>query len=388
MTTALLIECTLKAAALLMIAWIGSLALRKASAAARHMAWVAALVAVLVLPAVIALAPAWQALPQTRIIVDAAAGASLPAQGSMFSLLNLWMLGAGLTFAVFAMAHVRTAALVLRSRKEVEMRTTRESVSPFVWGFFNPVVIWPEQANEWPDALRRSVLMHEREHARRFDFLWLIVAQFACSVYWFLPLAWFAARQAREESERACDDAVLREGTSSTEYAEQLLHVARTTMASGAVPAMTGGSSMERRMRALLDRTANRGSLSRRILITATLAAVAILVPLAALQTARAADDDTVHKIGGDILSPRLVHKVEPQYTEEARDAKIAGTVKLSVIIERDGVANDIKVIESLDPGLDANAILAVKQWDFEPATKDGKPVRVSATIEVNFKLL
>jgi bla regulator protein blaR1 len=383
MTTALLIECTLKAAALLAVAWISTLALRKASAAARHMTWVTALLAVIALPAVIALVPAWEALPETRIIVDAAGvGAAVP-PGSVFSLVNLWMLGAGLTLAAFLIAHVRTAALVLRSRKEADMRTTHESASPFVWGFVNPVVVWPEQANEWPDELRQSVLMHEREHARRFDFAWLIVAQLACAVYWFLPLAWFAARKAREESERACDDAVLRGGASATDYAEQLLHVARTTMASGAVPAMTGGSPMERRMRALLDRTANRSGVSRRTLTAVALACIAITLPLAALQ-----QDDTVHKIGGDVVSPRLIHKVEPQYTEEARDAKIAGTVKLTVIIERDGHANDIKVIESLDPGLDANAILAVKQWEFEPAAKEGKPVRVSATIEVNFKLL
>lgn len=140
---------------------------------------------------------------------------------------------------------------------------------------------------------------------------------------------------------------------------------------------------MERRMRALLDRTANRGPLSRRTLAAAVLAAIAVTLPLAALQ-----QDDTVHKIGGDVVAPHLIYKVEPQYTEEARDAKIAGSVKLSVIIERSGVANDVKVVESLDPGLDANAILAVKQWQFEPGKKDGKPVRVSAMIEVNFRLL
>ena len=119
----------------------------------------------------------------------------------------LWLAGAALTLAAFAAAHLRTAALVWRTQEDDGVRTTRESVSPFVWGFFNPVVVWPEQANEWPDALRRSVMSHEREHARRFDFLWLVVAQLACAVYWFLPLAWFAARKAREESERACDDA-------------------------------------------------------------------------------------------------------------------------------------------------------------------------------------
>ncbi|HZO57121.1 MAG TPA: energy transducer TonB, partial [Bryobacteraceae bacterium] len=115
----------------------------------------------------------------------------------------------------------------------------------------------------------------------------------------------------------------------------------------------------------------------------AAVAAIAVTLPLAALQ-----QDDTVHKIGKDVSPPHLIYKVEPAYTEEARDAKITGVVKLSVVIERDGVANEIKVIESLDPGLDANAILAVKQWQFEPGKIDGKPVRVSAEILVNFRLL
>jgi TonB family protein len=387
MTTALLLELTCKASVLFAAAWIACLTLRRASAAARHMVWVAALLAAIALPVVVALAPTWQALPQTRILVDAAAGATRATQPAPLSLAGIWLAGAALTFAAFAVSHLRTAALVWRSREASGFRTAPEAVSPFVWGVRNPVVVWPEKANAWSDALRNSVLLHEREHARRFDFLWLIVAQLACALYWFLPLAWFAARKAREESERACDDAVLRNGTHATDYAEQLLHVARTTMASAAAPAMTGASPMERRMRALLDRTTNWQGLSRRLLCLTALAAVAVLVPLAALQPARAAED-TVYKIGGDVLPPRLIHKVEPQYTEEARDAKVAGTVKLTMIIETNGVASGIKVLESLDEGLDANAILAVTAWQFEPATKDGKPVRVSATVEVNFKLL
>ncbi len=310
MTTALLIECTLKAAALLAAACLAAWALRKSSAAARHMVWMAALLAVIALPALTTLAPAWQALPQTRIIVDAAS-ASRAAQPASVSLAALWMAGAALTLAAFAAAHLRTAALVWRSREADGVRTTQEAVSPFVWGFVNPVVVWPEEANTWPDDLRRSVLLHEREHARRLDFLWLITAQLACALYWFLPLAWFAARKAREESERACDDAVLRNGTHATDYAEQLLHVARSTTACAAVPAMTGGSPMERRMRALLDRSANRNGLSRRMLAAVALVCIAVTLPLAALQ-----QDDTVHKIGNGIVPPHLIHKVEPQYTK------------------------------------------------------------------------
>jgi TonB family protein len=94
------------------------------------------------------------------------------------------------------------------------------------------------------------------------------------------------------------------------------------------------------------------------------------------------------YKVGGSILAPKVLFKVDPQYTEEARAAKYQGTVLLSVVIGADGLAHDAQVIQALGLGLDQNAIDAVSQWKFQPGTKDGQPVPVMATIEVNFKLL
>jgi TonB family protein len=79
---------------------------------------------------------------------------------------------------------------------------------------------------------------------------------------------------------------------------------------------------------------------------------------------------------------------VEPQYTEDAKIARIQGSVRLSLVINEQGRADDIKVVVSLDPGLDQQAVEAVRQWQFAPGTKDGAPVSVTATIEVNFRLL
>jgi TonB family protein len=53
-----------------------------------------------------------------------------------------------------------------------------------------------------------------------------------------------------------------------------------------------------------------------------------------------------------------------------------------------EGRADNIKVLESLGLGLDDKAIEAIRQWKFKPGMKDGKPVRVAATIEINFRLL
>jgi len=80
--------------------------------------------------------------------------------------------------------------------------------------------------------------------------------------------------------------------------------------------------------------------------------------------------------------------KVEPEYSEEARRAKWQGTVVLSVIVDELGRPRNIRVFHSLGLGLDQKAVDAVSQWRFKPGRKDGKPVPVIATIEVNFRLL
>jgi TonB family protein len=88
------------------------------------------------------------------------------------------------------------------------------------------------------------------------------------------------------------------------------------------------------------------------------------------------------------ITPPKLIHKVEPEYTKAASKAHIQGTVVLTLVIAADGKPRDIRVRTSLDPGLDQKAIEAVQQWQFAPGRKDGEPVAVTSTVEVSFRLL
>jgi periplasmic protein TonB len=94
------------------------------------------------------------------------------------------------------------------------------------------------------------------------------------------------------------------------------------------------------------------------------------------------------YRIGGGVSPPTLLFKVEPEYSEEARKAKFQGTVVLFVVVDENGKPRDLKVIRPLGLGLDQKAIEAVEKWKFAPGKKDGKPVAVQATIEVNFRLL
>ena len=82
-----------------------------------------------------------------------------------------------------------------------------------------------------------------------------------------------------------------------------------------------------------------------------------------------------------------MIYKVDPEYTEEARQAKISGAVMLSLTVGADGLAHDISMVKSLDPGLDRNAVEVLQQWRFAPGTLKGEPVAVRATIEINFRL-
>jgi len=93
-------------------------------------------------------------------------------------------------------------------------------------------------------------------------------------------------------------------------------------------------------------------------------------------------------RVGNGVSAPVLLSKQEPQYSEEARAGKYQGTVMLRIVIGPDGRATDLKLLRSLGFGLDEKAADAVMQWRFAPGKKDGAPVSVEATVEVNFKLL
>ncbi len=94
------------------------------------------------------------------------------------------------------------------------------------------------------------------------------------------------------------------------------------------------------------------------------------------------------YRIGGGVSPPSVISKVEPEYSEQARKAKWQGTVILQLVVDEHGMPRDMRVTRSLGLGLDEKAIEAVGKWRFKPGMKDGKPVPVIATIEVNFRLL
>jgi TonB family protein len=92
-------------------------------------------------------------------------------------------------------------------------------------------------------------------------------------------------------------------------------------------------------------------------------------------------------RVGGGVSAPKVIYKIDPEFSEEARKNKWQGIVVLRVVVGIDGKIHEISVQRSLGMGLDEKAVEAARQWRFEPGQKDGKPVPVEVNMEVNFHL-
>ena len=96
---------------------------------------------------------------------------------------------------------------------------------------------------------------------------------------------------------------------------------------------------------------------------------------------------DNVYKPGRGVTSPHALYDPDPEYSDEARRAKYQGNVILSLVVDATGHVHDIRVARSVGMGLDEKAIEAVQKWRFAPGMKDGHPVAVQVSVEVNFRL-
>lgn len=262
-------------------------------------------------PAVALGFPAAQASPAAPASSASSTGASpvvkRPGSGVADLLLALWMAGVIVTLAPLALAFVRIARLAhhasplassrwstLSGRaarahgldpQRLVLRRAGESVTPLTWGVVRPVLILPDSCEAWSDERAFEVLVHEAGHVRRHDCATQLLASAACVVYWFNPLVWLASRRMLTERERACDDFVLLAGARASDYANDLLDVARSLGApwatSHVTTAMARRSQIAGRLLAVLDPELDRTAAGRRALLGAAALAVTILVPLA-----------------------------------------------------------------------------------------------------------
>lgn len=290
----------LKTSVLILAAALLSLALRRQSAALRHLVWTSALALSVLMPVAVLLLPSHTVV---TLPADAAPTVTLPVSiGSIASI--VWMLG-GLFFLArellssyglvrwlrhaHALQSPRWAATLAKFDCRVRVLESRHIASPCTWGVLTPVLLLPTAGDAWSESARHSALLHELAHVQRRDTISALISRLACVLHWYNPLAWLAAACARNLQERACDDAVLRAGTTPSDYAQFLLDVA-ARMSGMDRPGNAIGmahSSLRSRIVAILDPQATRtrpGS-ARVLASCGTLLAITLLLGMASVAT-------------------------------------------------------------------------------------------------------
>ncbi len=94
-----------------------------------------------------------------------------------------------------------------------------------------------------------------------------------------------------------------------------------------------------------------------------------------------------VRQVGGNVSAPVEIYKVDPEFSDEARRAKLSGSVLVNLWVDQDGKPTHVRVLQGLGMGLDEKAIDAVRQFRFKPAMENGKPVTVELNVEVSFHI-
>ena len=381
---AILGDVLIKGAVMMFAAGLITTAMRKTSAAARHLVWATALSGVLVLPILSAVvptlrlpilpgvtavgpaslsemrrhslsvhatavrplpvgtvgvtadrhamprlhtAPNMAAAPATPAIVaphrDTAASAPTAKTGGLAAitlhrmanrwpmlLLAIWGIGVVAIGLAGLIGHLSVARRLARARtistgpiaqlageiyRELKLRRpTRIALDenlriPLAHGVFRPCVLLPTAAESWPREKLRTVLLHELAHVARWDCASLFCGLIACILHWPDPLVWWGWRRLRSECERACDDAVLRCATAPTDYAENLLAIARSLhSASLSLPlpatlAMARPSELQGRIAAILDDRKNRRPISVRLAVGMLIGGALVVASCAAL---------------------------------------------------------------------------------------------------------
>ena len=345
---AFFVQTSVKATIVLVAAWLLTRAMRRSSAAARHLVWTMAVIAVLALPLIQLAVPRWslallpaaaarvvtapsEPLSAAPTAVDvpgksgiAGAAATLAPTASVDSgptaapsidiswlavAMAAWVAGLAVALARLA-AGLAWVGRITREAVDVDdplwtgtlnqlaaslgitapvsLKTSPETSIPVTCGIRTPTILLPVEAAGWADDRRDVVLLHELAHVARRDCLVQTFARLACAVHWFNPLAYVAAARLRAEQERAADDLVLAAGADAPVYADHLFELARTFRTerypAWATLAMARPSQIEGRVMDILDDRRNRRPPARAVRAAVAVSATALLLPVGALQ--------------------------------------------------------------------------------------------------------
>jgi TonB family protein len=176
---------------------------------------------------------------------------------------------------------VNEVSRAIGMRRRPQILVAKPRTMPATFGIFHPRIVLPEECAEWTECRWRMVLLHEMAHIQRRDVMAQLFVHVVCALWWFQPLAWISRRQLRQASERACDAFALSFGMRASDYASELVAIAREARLTPAVSCAAIGMAsarLEERIDAIL-RPQKSPSRMRGFAAILLLAAFGITVP-------------------------------------------------------------------------------------------------------------
>jgi TonB family protein len=275
-----------------------------------------------------------------------------------------------------------------RARFFVSDRVT----GPVTFGWRDATVLLPPGFHELPSAAQRAVVCHELLHVRRRDWLFSLFEEGVRSLLWFHPAVWLLFSRIALSREQVVDGEVVRLTGARRAYLEALYAMAlqpRRAAVPG-LPFFHHRSHLRERVAQLSKEVSM--SRSRIATVVTTFAGVLALTAFLGASSfpmlSSAWADEKPMKVSGDVQRPTVVSQSQPDYPDAARADKAEGMVILDCVIDEKGHVTEAEVKTSSGrEDLDKAARDAVITWIFKPATLHGKPVAVSYTLTINFKL-
>lgn len=289
------------------------------------------------------------------------------------------------------------------SGKQVELLSSDSIATPVTIGWRNPILLVPVGFEKWQPEDATATLAHECAHIDRHDFFWNLLYEVLAVFVFYHPVVRILKSRIAATRETVCDAVAAGRVATPVSYARSLLRIATEISVRPAPYSAIGmfdGNVLEKRIMELTERKQllNRGlRIVMRITAVVVFTAACFAANAFSINVEQKTDtkadaktesvDRQVYKVEGDVTEPELIKSVNPAYPPKAKEEKRTGVCTLEMVIDEKGIPQDIKVIQSLAPDFDENAVNAVKQWRFSPATLKGKPVAVRVKTEVNFQL-
>jgi TonB family protein len=252
------------------------------------------------------------------------------------------------------------------------------------------------------DACDRDAgLAHELAHLRRGDYAKNLVYTALMIVMAWHPCAWLLQKRIAQSRELVCDAMAARVLAGRVKYAQSLLRLAMAMPASlnaGALPAvgMFDGNTLERRVVAMMDKwkelngAARLGAVAGPVLLGGALCASAVEMRVdvaAGVPASDLAGTPKVIQVSSSVMAVHILSRPDPIYPAKARADHVQGRCILAVVMNKQGVPQQVHVVKSVRGDVDASALEAVRQWRYKPYLLNGFPVAVETTINITYSL-